>query len=202
MNTTSIQDLSPDDFMGMGMGGGVNIGRLPDPIVIEKGKGELPNTSYEPLDIHPNPYLNGITEVPQVSPPNALPSRDIPKNTLQYAQDEATLPNYIPPPASGRRIRFVDEVSDDQIELYRRKKYRKRIFEDIWEQIQIPLLVALLYFVLSMPFFEQLFHSTLYRFLPALFTESTGSLSTYGLALKAGLFGAAYTGMMFVVQII
>lgn len=210
MNTTSIQDLIPDGFGGGGGGltgnGGGPVsgggGRLSEPIVVEKGKGELPNVSYEPLNVHPNPYLHGMTEMPQIVPPNSLPSRDIPQNTLQYSQDEATLPNYIPAPSNRRPKNYVEEVSDDQIEHFRRKKYRKRIFEDIWEQLQIPILVSLLYFILNMSFLDKLFYSTFQKFLPMLFSDTTGLLTVYGLAMKAFLFGLAYTGMMALVQIV
>ena len=215
MNTTAIHDLTPDEFQiqgqgqgngnrtssgGGGGGGSIGIGRLSEPIVIEKGKGELPNVSYEPLNVHPNPYLQGMVEIPSAAHPNALPSRDIPQNNLQYTQDEATLPNYIPPPASGRKVRFVDEFNDTHVEKFRQKKYRKRLFEDLWDQLQIPLLVALLFYCLTMPFFDHLFHGTLFHWAPVLFTQTTGEINTYGRALKAVLFGIAYAGVMMVVD--
>ena len=215
ISTTAISDLQT---ISRGGGGGpvpenitYQIGaEMPLPIKIEKGKGELNPTVYCPIDIHPAPYSGGggggggggpgqqgfsfsdnsghpIGEYPVKNP---LPSRDIPQNTLQYMDDQ-TRANYIPP-SRGQNRDFL-ELGEPKIKEHRRKKYRKRILEDFWEEAQTPLLLAVLFLLFSVPFFADTFHKYAFLYLPGLF-HGDGLINVYGLAFKAFLFGGVYYG--------
>lgn len=185
-------------------------GELPPPIKIEKGKGELNATVYCPIDIHPPPFSGGgggggggsqqgfsfsdnsgfpTGEYPVKNP---LPSRDIPQNTLQY-MDEQIKANYIPP-SRGQNRDFL-ELGEPKIKEHKRKKYRKRILEDFWEEVQIPLLLAVLFFVFNSTSINDVFHKYTLLYLPGLFSVD-GQISIYGLAFKAFLFGGAYYGIL------
>lgn len=212
ISTTSINDLKPS-----GSSTPENItyqiaGELPPPIKIEKGKGELQATVYCPIDIHPPPYGGPSNQVqggsggqqgfsfsdnsgfPTGEYPvrNPLPSRDIPQNTLQYMDDQ-TRANYIPSSRGGQNRDFL-ELGEPKIKEHRRKKYRRKIWEDFWEESQIPLLLAVLYFVFSVPFVADTFHKYTLLYLPGLF-NGEGFMNMYGLAFKALLFGAVYYGL-------
>ena len=218
ISTTAINDLQTSrSSAGMGMGMGPapeNItyqiaGELPPPIKIEKGKGELNATVYCPMDIHPPPYggpsnqvqgggqqgfsFSDNSGVPTGEYPvkNPLPSRDIPQNTLQYMDDQ-TRANYIPP-SRGQNRDFL-ELGEPKIKDHRRKKYRTKIFEDFLEESQTPLLLAVLFFLFSVPFFTDTFQKYTLLYLPGLF-NSEGFLNMYGLAFKALLFGGVYYGL-------
>lgn len=181
-------------------------GELPPPIKIEKGKGELNATVYCPIDIHPPPYSVGMQGQPQnhnggqqgfsfsdnisggQPVKNPLPSRDIPQNTLQYMDDQ-TRANYIPP-SKGQNPDFL-ELGEPKIKEHRRKKYRKRILEDFWEETQIPILLATLFFFFNVPFVSDTFQKYTLLYLPGMYNEN-GLLNMYGLLFKASLFGIAY----------
>lgn len=201
ISTTAISDLQqvvrgsavPENItyqISGGMGG-----EMPPPIKIEKGKGELNAPVYCPIDIHPPPFggpsPGGGGGAVSFSEPvkNPLPSRDIPQNTLQY-MDEQTRANYIPP---ARPTRDFLELGEPKIKEHRRKKYRKRILEDLLEELQTPLLLAILFFFFSLPFVTETFHKYASTYMPFLFHD--GLLNTYGLTFKAILFGSAYYGL-------
>lgn len=221
ISTTSINDLQTIATASRG-GGSTGMGQapenityqiggeLPPPIKIEKGKGELNATVYCPIDVHPPPFggpsnqvqggngqqgfsFSDNTGFPTGEYPvkNPLPSRDIPQNTLQYMDDQ-TRANYIPP-SRGQNRDFL-ELGEPKIKEHRRKKYRKRILEDFWEETQIPLLLAVLFFVFSVPLVTETFQKYTLLYLPGLF-NSEGFLNMYGLAFKALLFGGVYYGL-------
>ena len=214
ISTTAINDLQISrSSAGMGPAP-ENItyqigGELPPPIKIEKGKGELNATVYCPMDIHPPPYggpsnqaqgggqqgfsFSDNAGVPTGEYPvkNPLPSRDIPQNTLQYMDDQIRA-NYIPP-SRGQNSDFL-ELGEPKIKDHRRKKYRKKIFEDFLEESQTPLLLAVLFFLFSVSFFTDTFQKYTLLYLPGLF-NSEGFLNMYGLAFKALLFGGVYYGL-------
>ena len=222
-NTTSLSDLVPENITyqivgnggGGGMGGGGMGGMgggLPPPVKIEKGKGELPPTVYMAMDIHPNPYLNGGGTDAEFShnmvpsggmgggmggggggrPQHPLPSRDIPQNTLSYMSDEQTVANYIP---QKKLTKEFFDLDDTGIKNYKRKKYRKRILEDLLEELQIPLFVALLFFLFQLPFVSSSFQKFGFHYLPFLF-ETDGNINLYGMGVKAVLMGGIYYGFL------
>jgi len=222
ISTTAINDLqTASQFSQPSRSGGgqipenitYQIGELPPPIKIEKGKGELNATVYCPIDIHPPPFGGPSNQVQggqgggqqgfsfsdnsafptgEFPVKNQLPSRDIPQNTLQY-MDEQTRANYIPPSSRGKINEFL-ELGEPKIKEHRRKKYRKRILEDFWEEFQIPLLLAVLFFIFSVPAVSETLHKYTLLYLPGLF-NTEGHMNSYGLAFKSLIFGSVYYGL-------
>ena len=210
ISTTSINDLqtattriAPENITYQ------IAGEMPPPIKIEKGKGELNATVYCPIDIHPAPYSGGPPQnqgggqqgfsfsdnagfpTGEFPVKNPLPSRDIPQNTLQYMDDQ-TRANYIPP-SRGQNRDFL-ELGEPKIKEHRRKKYRKRILEDFLEEAQTPLLLAVLFFVFSVPMVADTFQKYTLLYLPGLY-HIEGTINMYGSAFKALLFGGLYYGL-------
>ena len=89
------------------------------------------DTSYKPIDIHPNPYGHPPPSVQSIPTPSqmqnilpnnqqTLPSRDIPMTTTNIVQDPQIQPNYIPPlPESAKQtteyMKTLDENNDKRI---------------------------------------------------------------------------------------
>jgi hypothetical protein len=146
--------------------------------------------------------------IPNYVPPQQqrLPSRDIPMDTTQYAQDENIQANRLPkPPKSVRIADYVEEYSESdslrRIEKHEREKRERRVMENMWTDIQIPILVALLYMVFQLGALNRF----LYRYthllgIPQTCFASDGTLNMYGIILQGVLFGGVYAALMKTVQ--
>jgi hypothetical protein len=171
----------------------------------------LPN-SYIPMNIHPNPYGNNMNQGQGGPPPpindfreqsqekkpydhmydmientpyNRLPSRDIPMNTIDYSNDERVQNNYIPQETKKDYIR----EHDDNIEKHRKEKHKTRLIDTVFTEIQIPLIISILFFIFQMPVFNHFF----IKFLPFLHLyNQDGNINVYGMIFKSVLFGLFY----------
>ena len=188
-DTTRIMDLPDTQYSG-GVG-------IPERTRKEDG---VFNASYAPIDIHPNPYGHPPPSVPvppastQPSQFARLPSRDMPMNSTFYTNDEQVQPNYIPPlPASTRLtneyMKQYDEHNETQIKMHNDKKQRSSRLEELIETGQIPLLVAILFFIFHIP----VVNHYVFRHLSFLsIYDIDGNFNIYGLILKSSLFGGVY----------
>jgi len=120
----------------------------------------------------------------------SLPVRDIPQ-TQEQRQDVQTQPNYVPPP-SNRRIRFEDEDEDyvdDNNHNQNKNKNKNKKSESIFDELQTPLLLAILFFLFQLP----IVRLTLYKYLPALYDSNGSQLNLIGIFLCSVAFGFGYT---------
>jgi hypothetical protein len=173
------------------------------------------STTYTPMNIHPNPYGNTAQPAPIVLPefqnnarnnydtrtPEYIPteqirlaSRDIPMDQSLYQQDEEIQPNFIPKPKlTGDYIKEYESASDKKFQKHEKEKQTAEELDHAMTELQIPVFVALLFFIFNMPFFNTL----LYRFLKVFpIFHSDGNLNFYGILFKSSLFGCLF----FVIQ--
>jgi len=119
-----------------------------------------------------------IEDLPYTAPPptTKLPERDIPRETLSHVADPQTTVNFVPkvqeymppaplPPPPSKLVHYIEEF-------------------------RIPILLGLLYYIFQMGFV----HDAMLKFIPSGF-KPDGNLTTFGLAVKSGLFGAAFHGV-------
>ena len=211
-DTTRIMDL-PDNTnsqnsysmggngMTMGSGNGMTMGNggVGIPERTRKEENSNFNTSYAPIDIHPNPYGHPPPSIPVVPPapsqPNyyappqqqRLPSRDMANDSTYYTHDEQIQANYIPSlPASTKLtneyMRQYDEHTEDRIKQHNDKKQRSSRIEELIESGQIPILVSILFFIFHIPVvnhyvFKHLSFLSIY--------DIDGNFNIYGLILKS-----------------
>lgn len=116
-----------------------------------------------------------------------LPSRDIPVQTQHLVQDVQITPNYIPPVNNRDYIDEEEETNERMLEQAARKDRNEKQMDALYAELQIPLLVAILYFLFQLPFFNKL----LYAYVPRLFTED-GQKNIYGYFFMSALFGILY----------
>lgn len=196
------------------MEGTTSIAELPS-----ENKNTLTNTdipgNYKPINVHPNPY--GISEqnpimpnpeqtqlqqkTPQQNiylegntmgdmPQQRLPSRDIPMDTTQYAQDNQVQPDYIPIQEHiTDYVRDHEKVTAENVLIHEQKKTRAERIEYILNEFQTPILVAILYFIFQTPYLNKVVFK---RFSFLNLTNSDGNFNIYGLILKSLLFGFSY----------
>jgi hypothetical protein len=76
-----------------------------------------------------------------------LPSRDIPQNTVQYSNDEATQPNYIPKHNIERDyVKDHYDMTEQNLKEYEQKKRQQNHWDNILNDIQVPFFIAVLFF--------------------------------------------------------
>jgi hypothetical protein len=116
-----------------------------------------------------------------------LPSRDIPIQTQHLIQDPQITPHYIPPASNRDYIDEEEETNEYMIEQAQRKDVRNKQMDALYTELHMPLLVALLFFLFQLPFFNKL----LFRYIPRLFSEE-GQKNIYGYFFVSALFGLLY----------
>lgn len=173
--------------------------------------------NYIPMNIHPNPYgtpPQGPDQLPfpesspqrntQGPPPQVqqyntnlqqqeLPSRDIPMNMEGYTHDEQVQQNYIPQPKlTSDYIREYEQASEKALQKHEEKKYQEEVSQDLFDSLQIPIFVALLYFLFQLPIVNTYIRKY-FSFL-SLYSED-GNFNFMGLVLKSTLFGSLFYSM-------
>ena len=167
--------------------------------------------NYQPMNVHPNPYgsQQGTPEglpLPEASPQRnqqqytvenipqqTLPSRDIPINTLDYQQDNEIKPNHVPTvKLTSDYIRDYERANEEELKLHRQQKYRQETAHDTISELQIPILITVLYFIFQMPIVTTLMRK--YLSFANLYNED-GNFNIIGLLFKSLLFGSLYYSM-------
>jgi hypothetical protein len=133
---------------------------------------------------------NTITAALQSHPQaTALPNRDIQMNTQQQ-QDPHMMPNYIPESEMDDYIENDDTLYDMMHKGKIEENEQDRL-DMIYEELQMPLMVMVLYFLFQMPFVTKQFRKSL----PSLFTKDEHP-TFGGYLLKTALFGSTFYGII------
>lgn len=148
-----------------------------------------------------NYIINGIQQTGG-STLGTLPSRDIPMNTLEIQQDEYIRANYVPPPpAAAKHVGFVEDYENRPRAAAAQPPQKKKDHghgtgASIIENLYIPILVAILYFIFQMPAFSH----ALFKYLKFLH-NSDGNPTQLGLLFKTALFGASVYAINHIVSV-
>jgi len=173
-DTTSIFDLPAEPANN---GGNVNLN------INEKNNIEQNGLALDQTTI--NQIISGIQQA-SVNGITQLQSRDIPTNTNQYTQDPEVQPNYIPPSQNNDYIK-TDEDTNDIINSYNKNVNRTNNLDNLYDEIQIPLLIGVLFFLFQLPIFKKM----LYKYFPILFFKD-GNTNIYGYGFMSVLFSVLY----------
>ena len=122
--------------------------------------------------------MTGITQ---------LSSRDIPMNTTSISTDPQIQPNYVPPPINNIDYIKNYEQTSDIIDHYDKNMARQHSIDEMYNEIQTPLLLVVLYFLFQLPFVKK----HLYSYFPVLFSKD-GNLNINGLLFTSTLFGLLF----------
>lgn len=126
-----------------------------------------------------------------------IPTRDIPMNPNSFTHDDQARPNYVPQPTmanfedgSGDYIKEHTSM-ESIVSANARESNQLDTLEAIYYDIQMPILVGVLYFIFQMP----VFRAQLLHFLPSLFGED-GNFKMIGLTATSAMFA----GIFFVIM--
>lgn len=170
---------SPQRGQGQGTGMGQSMGGMGQGIQIPVQMQMPPGMEYGPI--------------PQEQQQMRLPSRDIPMNQLAFQQDEEIQPNYVPPvKLTSDYIRNYERASEQALMNHEQKKYQDQASATLFSQLQVPILVAVLYFVFQMP----IVNTFLRKYMSFLsIYHDDGNLNLMGLLFKSVFFGSVFYSM-------
>jgi hypothetical protein len=178
-DSTSILDLPTDP-----VGGGNNISLN----AVENSSQMQGSNSSLSLDQGTiNQIVNSLQQA-SINGGTQLSSRDIPMTTTGHSNDPEVRPNYIPPPPP-QNMNYIQnyEQASDMLNTYGRNVQNNNSLDDIYSEIQTPLLIAILYFLFQLPFFRKF----LFSYLPVLFSTD-GNLNINGFLFTSILFGVIF----------
>ena len=160
-DSTSIMDLPTDPVGGGSIGGNVTLS-VNEKIGPGPGSGSG-LSSHGGVSLDQTTIQQIVNGLQQASSTGAtqLPSRDIPRNTESIMQDPQVQANYIPSESTKDYI-TEEEDNEDIINNYNKKEKYGDSLDQLYDEIQIPLLIAVLYFLFQLPIFKRY----LYRFFP------------------------------------
>ena len=115
-----------------------------------------------------------------------LASRDMPMNTTNITNDAQTQPNYMP---QTNHVDYIKEQDDanDIINQYNRGVGQSDSLDEMYNEIQTPTLLAVLYFLFQLPIFRRY----LFAYFPILFSKD-GNLNINGFLFNSVLFGLLF----------
>ena len=137
-----------------------------------------------------------VAGLQQAQGATGLPSRDLPTNSNHITQDEQIQPNYIPKPENTNYIEN-DQEFETLIEQSKHKKVEQDRLDVLYDELQTPVIVMILFFFFQLPIFQKM----LAKNLPSLFSRD-GNPNFSGYLFKTAAFGAVFYGLTkFVKQI-
>ena len=178
---TSILDLPTDP-----VGGGTNITITAQEkqMAQQQPQQGAPGMSLDQTTI--NQIVNGLQQA-TLAGATQLPSRDIPMTTSGLSTDPQVIPNYVPPtPQNMDYIKNYEQTSD-MVNQYNNRKHMNDSLDDMYNEIQTPVLLSVLYFLFQLPFFKRF----LYTYIPFLFSND-GNYNINGYLFTSVLFGLLF----------
>lgn len=193
INTTSINDLPTDPSAGGSIGGNISLvinEPVQNTVVPPQGQpqGQPQGNTNSQLTLDQSTISQIVNGLQQASLAGAtqLPSRDIPLQTEQLTNDAQINPNYIPQPTQSDRD-YINDMNIDNINDYYRGEKQQNSLDSLYDELQAPILLAILYFLFQLPFFKK----TVFKYLP-FFCSSDGNYNFNGLIFTCALFGFIY----------
>jgi len=180
-DTSSIFDL-PTDPAG---GGNIKLSATENMSSSSNNQVQQGHVTLDQTTI--NQIVSGLQQA-SATGATQLPSRDIPMVTTNITHDEQIQPNYIPPPKPEQQ-NYIDnsDQPEDMINNYNMNASRNNSMDEMYNEIQTPLLLAVLFFLFQLPFFKKF----LFSYFPVLFSND-GNLNVNGFLFTSILFGLLF----------
>ncbi len=142
---------------------------------------QIPQSQQDPGDV--SSILKSMEHMATSSNSFGLPSRDIPQQSNR--EDNTARPNYVP----EHHKNYINEYEayENIIDNKRKEENRQSSLEILYEQLQLPIIVALLYFLFHLPIVNNWFIKTFKSFF-----HSDGNMNLSGYVLKSIVFASLY----------
>lgn len=191
-NTTSINDLPTDPAGGGSIGGNISLMANETNYKIASGQQGQPQMQQGQSQGQPSSMsldqstisqiVNGLQQA-SIAGATSLPSRDIPQTTQAIINDPAVQANYVPPPQPSQS----DYIKDEDTNYTYKEETINSSLDSIYDEIQAPLLLSVLYFIFQLPIMRKL----IFKYIPFL-CSNDGNYNFNGLVFTSGLFGFIY----------
>ena len=141
---------------------------------------QMPQSQQDPSDV--TSILKSMEQMAATSNTFELPSRDIPQQSNR--EDVTAQPNYVP-----EHKNYINEYEEyeNMIDNKRKEENRQSSLETLYEQLQLPIIVALLYFLFHLPVVNNWFMKNFKSFF-----HSDGNMNLSGYILKSIVFASLY----------
>ena len=194
-NTTSIHDLPTDPAGGGSIGGNISLManetnyKIPSALGQQgqgqqmqgqQGQGQPSSMSLDQSTI--SQIVNGLQQA-SIAGATSLPSRDIPQSTQQLVNDPGIQANYVPPPQPSQS----DYIKDEDTNYTYKEETISSSLDSIYDEIQAPLLLAVMYFIFQLPIMRKL----IFKYIPFL-CSNDGNYNFNGLVFSSIMFGFMY----------
>lgn len=202
-STTSISDLPSDPT-----GGGISSGNIS--MSIQENDQQMLPPSQQPQQTQQtqqqansnnfsldqttiNQIVNGLQKA-SVNGLTQLPSRDIPRTTETITNDAQIQPNFIPQPNPSQmqedyiqKMQQSNQSMNEIIDEHNKKANFSSSLDNLYDEIQTPLLLTILFFIFQLPIFKKY----LFLYVPFLFFND-GNYNIKGYLTISILFGCIY----------
>ena len=165
---------------------------VPDlgPLSQQQPQGPPLNPNQQPNQKLMNELVSGVQRA-SMTGMTALPSRDIPRDTSGMMQDAQVQPTYVPQPQ-----RHVDYIQDHETSstlervMHQNTRGSNRVdtLETFYEEVQSPLMLAILYFAFQLPAVKRY----MFRYLPSALFNADGNANLTGLIVTSAMFGLSF----------
>lgn len=147
-----------------------------------------PSVPIAPAQVDPNAMGKVMAGLQQahMQGMTTLPARDIPMPTTQFTQDKQIKPNYVPETENTDYIK-EEETYETMMQKKREKMEQEDRLDMLYDELQMPVLLMVLYFLFQMPFFQKKFRV----FFPSMF-KNDGVMTMGGYVFKTFLFGTSF----------
>jgi hypothetical protein len=184
-DSTSILDLPTDPVGGGNVSNNISMTATENVVVSQKQPAnQTINGSLDEATI--SQIVSGLQNASR-SGATQLPSRDISMSTIGISNDPHVQPNYVPPPQENTDYIRNYEQTSDMINDYNKNARDSNSLDDMYNEIQVPLLLAVMYFLFQLPFFRKM----LFGYFPVLFSTD-GNMNINGFLFTSALFGLLY----------
>lgn len=145
-----------------------------------------PSVSHSPNEL--NNIIAGLQKAAS-NGATQLPTRDRPMQTNQVMMDQSIKPNYVPEQQS---VDYIQNYNTQQAQIQQLQQDTQRTLNISYliDELQIPIIVGLLFYIFQMPFTNSLFQ----KYFTFMF-KTDGHFNQIGYISISVLFGAIYYGL-------